>query len=419
VTGEPQTVAVIGAGIVGVLAALQAQRDGHRVFLVEPDEPGLGASFGNAGNFNISSVVPTALPGMLKQVPRWLSDPTGPLSVRWAHLPSAIPWLIRFIRAGSRERVIKQARALRALLGGWHEHLMPLVKQAHAEDLVRRDGTLIVYRTEESFRRASFGYGLRRDNGIEMQLLTGHALWDFEPAISHDYHVGLYVAGNGNTLNPHRLVQKLVEAFVKAGGTIHKARASGFAFHGAQLTGVSTDNGVLKATRAVVAAGIHSRSLAAMLGDRIPLESERGYHLMLRDPESVPRLPISDMDGKFVASPMELGLRLAGTVEIAGLRAAPDWRRSRVLLTQARRLLPGLSSQHAETRFTMWMGHRPSTPDSLPVIGRSRRSPDVIYAFGHGHTGMAGAPTTAALVADLLAAREPRIRLELFDAQRF
>ncbi len=418
-SAQPQTVAILGAGIVGVIAALYLQRDGHRVVLVEPDEPGRGASFGNAGNFNISSVVPTALPGMLRQVPRWLSDPTGPLSVRWSHLPAAAPWLIRFIRAGRRERVIAQARALRALLGGWHEHLLPLVRQAHAEDLVRRDGTLIVYRSEDSFRRAAFGYGLRRDNGIEMQVLSGAALWDFEPAISREYHVGLYVAGNGNTFNPHRLVQKLVEAFVQAGGTIEKARATGFELDGARLTGVATDTGTLKAARAVVAAGIRSRALASMLGDRIPLESERGYHLMLRDPETVPRLPISDMDGKFVASPMELGLRLAGTVEIAGLRAAPDWRRSRVLLEQARRLLPGLAAEHAEARLSMWMGHRPSTPDSLPVIGPSRRSPDVVYAFGHGHTGMAGAPVTGALVADLLAQRAPRISVAPFDPRRF
>src|SRR5205814_8402407 len=170
---------------------------------------------------------------------------------------------------------------------------------------------------------------------------------------------------------------------------------------------------------AIVCAGAHSKPLAATLGDRVPLETERGYHLMIRDPEAMPRIPTADADGKFVATPMELGLRFAGTVELAGLDAPPDWRRARILLEQGRRMLPGLAAEYPDERVSMWMGHRPSLPDSLPVIGPSRASPDVIYAFGHGHIGMTAAPMTGRIVADLIAGRAASIDIATFSAERF
>ena len=152
--------------------------------------------------------------------------------------------------------------------------------------------------------------------------------------------------------------------------------------------------------------GAWSKPLAASLGDRVPLETERGYHVMIRDPEVVPRLPISDAGGKYVATPMETGLRFAGTVELAGLDAAPNWRRARMLLEQGRKLFPGLRESYPEERLSLWMGHRPSLPDSLPCIGLATNSPDVIYAFGHGHVGMIGSPMTGKVVADLVTDRK-------------
>jgi len=227
------------------------------------------------------------------------------------------------------------------------------------------------------------------------------------------------VRENGHTVNPHRLVNALADAFRRDGGRIEKRRALGFELDGTQLTGIRTDADVLAADAAVVAAGIWSKPLAAMLGDSIPLESERGYHVMIRDPEVSPRIPIGDAEGKFVATPMELGLRIAGTVELAGLRAPPNWRRSQALLTHARRMFPALKESYPEERLTTWMGHRPSLPDSLPVIGRSRRTPDVIYAFGHGHVGMAASPMTGKLAAELVSGAPPSVDVMPFRPQRF
>jgi len=316
-------VGVIGAGMVGVCAASWLQRDGHSVFLVETAEPGRGASFGNAGCFNGSSVTPMSMPGVVRNVPRWLFDPLGPLSLRWRYLPVIAPWLVRFIRAGTPEKVRAQARALRPLVGPTLEALHPLVSAAGAEDLVHRLGHLYVYRSAEGPQKDRLAWDLRRENGVEIDEFDADELRQLEPALSRDYVRGVLVRENGHTSNPLALVERLVEHFVRSGGELVQARAYGFRLEGGRLTAIQTNIGDLPADATIVCAGAYSKPLAAGLGDRVPLETERGYHLMIRDPEAMPRIPTADADGKFVATPMETGLRFAGTVELAGLEARP------------------------------------------------------------------------------------------------
>ena len=412
-------VGVIGAGMVGVCAASWLQRDGHSVFLIEAGEPGHGASFGNAGCLNGSSVTPVSMPGTIRNVPRWLIDPLGPLSLRWSYLPAIAPWLVRFIRAGTPEKVHAQARALRPLVGPTLEALQPLIRAAGAEDLVRRLGHLYVYRSAESLGKDHLAWKLRRENGVEIDEFDADELRQLEPALSRDYVRGVLVRENGHISNPLGLVQRLLEHFLCSGGELVQAQAHGFRLDGRQLAAVQTDAGDLPANAAIICAGAHSKPLAVALGDRVPLETERGYHLMVRDPEIMPRIPTADADGKFVATPMDTGLRFAGTVELAGLAAPPDWRRARILLAQGRKMLPGLAASYPEERISLWMGHRPSLPDSLPVLGPSRASPDVVYAFGHGHVGMTAAPMTGKIVADLVTGRPASIDIAPFAAGRF
>ena len=414
-----KTVGVIGAGMVGITAASFLQRDGHTVFVLDPGAPGEGASFGNAGCLNGSSVVPMSMPGTIRNVPGWLLDPLGPLAIRWRYLPMAAPWLIRFVRAGTPERVKAQARALRALLAPSIETLLPLAKAAGVADLIHRAGHLWVYRTEESFRKDQAAWRLRRDNGVAVTELDTDQLRQTEPALSREFTRGILVEENGHLGNPHRMVQALAQELQRNGGDIHQARATGFALDGGRLKAIRSDRGDFACDAAVVAAGAWSKPLAASLGEVVPLETERGYHIMVRNPEVMPRLPVADADGKFVGTPMETGLRFAGTVELAGLDAPPDWRRARMLLEQGRRLLPGLTAAYPEEELSVWMGHRPSLPDSLPCLGPSARSPDVVYAFGHGHVGMAASPMTGKLVADLVAGRAPAIDITPFRAGRF
>ena len=291
----------------------------------------------------------------------------------------------------------------------------PSVGQSSGICLVRREGSLIVYRTRAGWEAAQPGLELRARHGIFWEELGPEALHSLDPALTPALHRGVLLPGNGHTVDPYALVSRLAATLVRRGGRLLTATATGFALDGERLHAVATDAGPIPADAAVLAAGIHSRGLARTLGDRVPLESERGYHLMLRSPAVAPRLPTLSAEEQFVATPMAGGVRLTGTVELAGVSAPPDWRRAHALLSLARLLYPDLPA----TADAVWMGHRPSTPDSLPVIGRARRSPDVIYAFGHGHLGLTGAPSTGRLVAELIGGRPPFIDTAPFAPGRF
>ena len=408
-------VVVIGGGIVGVSTALWLQRDGHQVTVVDPELPGRGASFGNAGCFSPGSIVPLSAPGMLRQVPGWLLDPAGPLALRWRYLPFAAPWLTRFVRAGEAAKVIHQARVMAELLVTSYDCIEPLLRDAGAEHLLRREGSLVVYSTRAGWEGAQPGWALRRRNGVAWDELGPEELHELDPALATGQYRAAFLPGNGHTTDPYALLSLLVASFVRAGGQLVVAAARGFAFKQDRLCAVQTNAGPLAATAAVLAAGAHSRTLARALGDRVPLESERGYHLTLPSPGVAPRYPTLSAEGRFVATPMDMGVRLTGTVELAGLRAPPDWRRAHMLLPLAQRLLPGLAGADG----TVWMGHRPSMPDFLPVIGRSRRCADVVYAFGHGHLGLTAAASTGRLVSQMLTGQTPLVDPSPFAAARF
>ena len=292
---EAKRVGVIGAGMVGVCTASWLQRDGHSVFLVEMGQPGHGASFGNAGCFNGSSVTPMSMPGVIRNVPRWLFDPVGPLSLRWSYLPAITPWLLRFVRAGTPEKVRAQARASRPLVGPTLEALKPLITAAGAEDLVHRLGHLYAYRSAESLKKDRLAWELRRENGVEIDQFDADELRQLEPALSRDYVRGVLVRENGHTSNPLKLVKRLLEHFLQSGGEIVRARAHGFRLEGRRIAAIQSDAGDLPADAVVVCAGAYSKPLSAALGDRVPLETERGYHLMISDPESMPRIPTASL----------------------------------------------------------------------------------------------------------------------------
>ena len=416
---KKKTVAVIGAGMVGACVARYLQRDGHHVVMIDPLDPGEGASFGNAGCFNPSSLVPIAGPDTFWQVPKYLMDPLGPLSIRWSYLPQLAPWLIRYGLAGTPEKIKQQAQALKTLISPCFDALMPLVDDAAAQDLVKRDGILIVYRSKESVAADARGWALRRENGIVWEELDQAQLRDFDPNLTLDAKFGKYVPNNGHTVNPSELVKAIVDHVVKSGGRLVKAEAKGFAFDGDRLVAIETTAGRIGADTVVLAAGAHSKSLAASAGDKVPLETERGYHVMIRTPAIMPRVPTTDSENKFVVTPMQLGVRLAGTVELAGLRAAPNWKRAEILIKRIGSLFPALGKDYSDNEMTHWMGHRPSLPDSLPVLGRSKRSADVVYAFGHQHIGMTAGPYTGVVISDLVSGRPSPIDLTPFRADRF
>jgi D-amino-acid dehydrogenase len=418
-TNASSPIVVIGAGIVGAAVASFLQRDGAAVTLVDSGPPGEGASFGNAGCLNGSSVVPVGMPGVWRNVPGWLMDPLGPLSLRLSYLPAVAPWLWKLIRSATPEKVEAQAKALRPMLQPSIETYQMLLKGTGAEHLVHRSGHLFAYKSREAYDKDAAGNALRERNGLSIRTLDADELRQLEPHLSRDYVMARFIEENGHVESPQGLVLALVEAVVRAGGTIKRATVTGFKRDGGAVTAVQTDQGEVPCSAVVLAAGAWSKPLAKMLGDDLPLESERGYHVVLKDPEVAPRIPTMGYEAKSVATPMNMGLRIAGTVEFAGLEAAPDWRRAEILVTHAQAMYPGLARTIGPERFTRWMGHRPSLPDSLPAIGRSSGAANAWLAFGHGHVGLAAGAMTGRLVADLVAGRPPCIPAEPYAPGRW
>ncbi len=415
-------VAVIGAGIVGAACAVELVRDGHHVTIIEPGSPGgeQAASYGNGGWLSPSSVVPMSVPGLWRRAPGFLADPLGPLAIRWSYLPKLAPWLARFLWAGSTvPRVEATARALRPLVADAPERHWALAAEAGVEGLIERRGLLYIFPTRAEFKREALAWRLRHENGVDWLELDADELRQQEPELDRRYTFGVLVQTGGNCADPGAYVAALVQHAVGQGATLLQAGATGFRIANRRLDAVLTGDGEVGCDAAVICAGARSRVLARAAGDRVPLESERGYHATISHPGTGPRHPVMPSDGKMAVTMTRGGLRIAGQVELAGLDAAPDWRRAEILRDYALRMFPHLPRDLPADRVKFWMGHRPSMADGLPVIGPASGCADVMHAFGHGHVGLAAGPVTGRLVADLLGGLPPVIDPAPYSSRRF
>jgi D-amino-acid dehydrogenase len=401
---------------------MELLRDGNNVTIIEPGEPGgeQAASYGNGTLLNPSSVIPMSTPGIWKKVPGYLRDPLGPLAIRWSYLPRLFPWLRRFVTAGSTpEKLATIARALQPLLADAPERHHALAEEAGVGHLITQLGVLFVYPDRAAFEAEALSWRLRHDNGTRWLELSEDELRQHEPAISRRYKFALLVEENGQCRDPGAYVAALIRHAVDSGATIRKARATGFRIENRQLRAVVTDTGEIEADKAIIAAGAYSKQLAAAAGDSVPLETERGYHVVISDPGVAPRYPVMPSDGKMAFAMTPAGLRIGGQVELAGLEAAPNWKRAEVLLRFARQVYPDVPGDLPPERIKLWMGHRPSTPDGLPCLGLASGSADIVHAFGHGHVGLTAGATTGKIVADIVAGRPPPFDLTPYAARRF
>lgn len=415
-------VVVIGAGAVGSATAIEALRAGLRVTVIEPGAPGAehATSYGNAGWLSSHWVVPPALPGAWRKVPGWLADPLGPLAVRWGHLPRAAPWLLRYLLSGWTEaRVQRTADALRSLLVDAPQLHRQLASEAGVPQLIEQRGLLHVYRWQAEFMGDALGWRVRERTGVRWVQWDAAQLRAHEPDLDDRYTLGIFVAEAGHCRDPGAYVAALARHAQRRGAQRVVARATGFHIEGGRLRGVLTGHGEIACDAAGICAGAHSARLARAAGSPVPLESERGYHVMLDDPGVGPRTPMMAADGKLIAHWMDGGLRAAGQVEIGGLDAAPDWRRADILYSHLRSMFPALPCDAQAAGVRHWLGHRPSMPDGLPCIGPAAATPDVVLAFGHGHVGLGGSARTGRLAAQLLAGQTPETPIAPFNPQRF
>ena len=400
-------IVVVGAGIIGVACALQLARQGRQVLVVDAQAPGMGASYGNAGHLATEQVFPIADLSILKRLPAMLLDPMGPLRLDWTYLPRALPWFIRLLlnlRPASYQRTVAGLRALNeGSLGAW-QRLLHSIGQAH---LLREDGSLLVFERAES--RAAIDALQQRmtQQGVAVNFWSGDAVRKAAPQLSDAIQGGLFFPTTGHFLDPYTVVGELVSAAKAEGVQFLEQRVLDGRLEG---NGVSlmTDQGVLTARQVLIACGAHSAKLtAALTGKQVPLDTERGYHLML--PHEHQRLPfaVTSLERKFIMTPLSGGLRLAGTVEFAGLDRPANMQRA----WQLHRLSKGLFRHDlSDSQATPWMGFRPSLPDSLPIIDRVCDG-KVLLAFGHQHLGLTQAAVTAERVGQLATGeRVPELR---------
>ncbi len=412
---QPRDVTIVGAGIVGLAAGLSLLRDGHRVTLIDRGPPGESTSYGNAGMIQVDACVPLATPGILRKAPAMLLDPEGPLVVRWHHLARLAPWLIRFAAASRPGRVEEISFALAGLLDHAWDAYAPLLRAAGAEDLFRPTGILYAYRRLETFEAARSEHALRRRRGIPLEELGPSEMRQLEPALTREVVRGVFSPDCLMVRDPLALSRRFADAIFRGGGAILREEVRDIEIGPDGPAAIVTSAGRREVDRLVLAAGAFGKRLAARLGARVPLETERGYHLMLPSPGVALRLPVMAGDHRFGIVPMTQGVRLAGTAEMASLDAPPDYRRARMLGAMARRLVPDLDIQDGAE----WMGHRPSMPDSMPVIGIAPGTDRAVLAFGHGHLGLTMAAVTGRLVADLIAGRDGDIDPSPYAPGRF
>lgn len=409
---------IIGAGIVGVSTAAFLQREGYAVTIIDRVPPGEGCSFGNAGGIAFAEIAPTIHPRMLTKIPGWLLDPLGPLTIRWRYLPKALPWFLAAMRNTTPQRVeaITKSRAdlgLRAV-----SDFETLLKPAGGHDLMVYRETLRLFDNDQQLRNEATERQVKAAHGFPVEIYSGDQAREMEPDIGPDIAHATTAGGWFFVTNPERVVKTLAAHVVTNGGTILSDDVTRIETQGREARHLHLASGKkLALNKLIICAGAYSHQLAKQVGDKVLLEAERGYHIVLPNAGVKLSRSLTYARTPGAATPMEMGLRLAGTDEFAGLDAAPNYKRADALWHVFKRALPGLNPP--DDNATRWMGRRPGTPDSLPVLGASATTKNVFYNFGHGHMGLTWGPTTGRLLSEIITGKTPNMDLAPFRVSRF
>ncbi len=412
---EHDTVIVVGAGIVGVCTAWHLLRRGVSVTLIDRDEPGLGCSYGNAGALSFGSVAPLAMPGVMRDALGMLLDPAAPLRIPLSYLPSAASWLWRFVRAAQPDEVRRISNTLATLLAHSIEKHVEILGNAGAPEIVRRTGQLYLYPDEQWLKKDAMSWALRREHGLRIERLGRGDILALEPEVGPDYTIGMFTPDQGMSVNPYRQVTAIASDFARRGGHIVRDRVTAIEVEADSVRAVRGENGVYACDHAVICAGAWSTQLLASLGYALPLESQRGYHVTIPSGGVTAARPVVAADRKVFITPMEDGLRVAGTVEFGGLERAPTRKRAEYLVRDLSRVFP---RAHVPADWSYWMGHRPCFPDTLPVMGGSRHR-GLWFNFGHGHLGLTMSAPSGDILARAICGEPSNIDLAPLSFERF
>ncbi len=410
-----KTVAIIGAGIVGVSTAIWLQRDGHKVILIDKAGPAEGTSYGNGGVLASCACVPVTGPGLVKKAPKMALDPNQPLFLRWSYLARLAPWLWKYLSHANEADTRRISAAVAGIVGDSLVDHQALSQGTGAQGFVQPSDYLFLYNDRAHFEGDALVWDIRKTQGFVWEEAEGSAPAAYDPIYAPSFDMLVKLAGHGRITDPGAYVKALAKYVETSGGQFVKAMVEDVVLEGGAVTGLRAGGEVIACDACVVATGIWSGPLAEKLGVRVPLESERGYHLELWNPSQMPKAPAMVASGKFVATPMEGRLRLAGVVEFGGLGAPPSKAPFDLLRRNVKAAFPGLTWEREEE----WMGHRPAPADSIPVIGEVPGAKGAFMGFGHHHIGLTGGPKTGRLLAQMIAGRTPNIDVGVYSPARY
>ena len=412
--GKKEQIVVIGAGIVGLSTAIWLRRAGKDVTVVDRSEAGMGTSYGNAGIIAACGIAPVTSPGLARKGPTMLLDPNFPLFLRWPYLPRLMPWLRKYLSHANEADTRRISKGLQTIVCDSVEQHKALIKGTDAEHWITDSDYCFGYTDRAMFDADAFVLGLRREAGFVPEVIEGNAVQEYEPALAKSVGLLAVMKQHAYVRSPHKYVQALAQVLLSEGGAFAQAEVLDIELSNGRVKTVITDVMPIACDKAVLAAGVWSKPWAKKLGLNVPLESERGYHIVFKNPSINLRNPIMLATGKFVATPMEGGLRCAGIVEFGGLKAGPSKAPLKLMRKQVKKNFPTLEFDGVEE----WMGHRPAPTDSLPLIGEIGGS-GVYAGFGHHHIGLTGGPKTGRMIADMIALGGSNLDTTPFDPQRF
>ena len=408
------SIGVIGAGIQGVCISLFLIKKGFKVTLIDRDEPGeKSASYGNAGHFSPYASVPMNRPDILVDIPAMLLSTTGPLALKWNYIPKMIPWIIKFVKNCSSKRMMHTAKYMHQILDLALPAYDELFKDIDISDLVENKG-IIYFWTNKDLKSRELEINIRKELGVEQQLLNPHEIHDLEPHINKIYHGGVLYPHARHARNPRKILLKLFDLFIKQGGRYEKKNVQSISFGEDNKPVIKTDLNFYKFDKAVLAGGAFSKKITDKLEEKIPLETERGYHVHFKGYDHLLSRPVIFLNRGFGITPMEQGLRVVGTVEFGGLDNPLSKKRILNLVNNAKYLFPDLKEHEDE-----WLGFRPTLPDFLPVIGPSKNHKNLFYSFGHHHLGWTLGAISGKIVSGMIAGENTNLNLTPYSSLRF
>ena len=408
------SVGVIGAGIQGVCISLCLVKKGFKVTIIDREDPGKeSASYGNAGHFSPYASVPINRPDILTDVPSMLFSSTGPLAIKWSYIPKMIPWFLKFIKNCTKKKMMHTAKYMHQILDLAIPAYDELFEDIDISGLIENKG-IIYFWTDKDLKSRELEINIRKELGVKQQLLKPHEIHDLEPHIKQIYHGGVLYPQARHTRNPRKILLKLFDLFIKRGGLFEKKNVQSISYGEDNKPVIKTDLDFFKFDKAVIACGAFSKKITDKLDEKIPMETERGYHVHFKDHDHLLSRPVIFLNRGFGITPMEQGLRVVGTVEFGGLDNPLSKKRILNLVNNAKYLFPELKEHHDE-----WLGFRPTLPDFLPVIGPSKKNKNLFYSFGHNHLGWTLGAISGKIISKMIAEENTNLDLSPYNSLRF